>query len=296
MLFRSRCAILLLVLSVGPFACSSNDASPSLRPGGAAGPGGTGSGNGAPGSDGGAPAGGPLASIVLTPTTATVVAGAAKQFTLTAKDASGNPPFPFPSFTWSVSGGGTVGSTGLFAAVTAGGPYTVTVKGGGLSATATVMVTPAPLPTITMGETAILATDDSGNADLLLAQQATLDQAATIRSLSFYVLTAAGNLRLGLYDATGANGGPGAKKAETAEFAAQAGWNAVNVVTPVLLPKGSYWLAYAPSSSDLHFVLAGDGTGMIASFSSPYGPMPDNFDPAPNTTMDHWSFYATLNP
>jgi hypothetical protein len=147
-----------------------------------------------------------------------------------------------------------------------------------------------------MGETTILATDDSGNADNLLAQDATLVSAATIRSLSFYVAAADGNLRLGVYDATGPGGGPGDKKAETAEFAPVDGWNTAKVLVPVLLPAGTYWLAYAPSSNDLHFERADDGTGNIAFFANPYGPMPDTFSTTPNTTMDHWSFYATLTP
>jgi len=65
---------------------------------------------------------------------------------------------------------------------------------------------------ITIGETSVLTSNDSGNGNLLIAQQATLSQTATIQSLSFYVTTASGDLRLGIYDATGPNGGPGAKK------------------------------------------------------------------------------------
>jgi hypothetical protein len=244
----------------------------------------------------GVPLGGPLASIAVTPATASVAAGQLKQFTLVAKDASGNTPYPYPTFTWSVSGGGTIGATGLFNALTVGGPYTITAASGAVSATATVTVTPGVVATITMGETTILNTDDSGNGDNLLAQEAMLVSAATIGSLSFYVAAADGNLRLGVYDATGPDGGPGNKKAETAEFAPVVGWNTAKVLVPVLLPAGTYWLAYTPSSNDLHFERADDGTGNIASFANPYGPMPDTFSTTPNTTMDHWSFYATLTP
>jgi hypothetical protein len=292
--------LVAIVLPVVVFACSSSsDTSPCVsgrncvaHPTGSSGS----SGAGGPGDEAGLPQGGPLAAISLTPATATVTAGSLKQFTMTATDAAGRPPYPYPSFTWSVSGGGTIGDTGLFSAATVGGPYTITVASGALNATATVTVTPAAAKTVTMGETTILATDDSGNADNLLAQEATLDQAATLRSISFYVAAADGNLRLGVYDATGPDGGPGNKKAETAEFVPKMGWNAVDVVTPVLLPAGTYWLAYAPSSNDLHFERADDGTGNIAFFGNPYGPMPDTFDPNPSTTMDHWSFYATLTP
>jgi hypothetical protein len=104
-----------------------------------------------------------------------------------------------------------------------------------------------------MGETNILSLDDSGNANLLIAQAATLSQSGTIQSLSFYVTTASGKLRLGVYDSTGPSGGPGAKKAETNEITPTTGWNTANVITPVLLPAGTYWLAYLPNDNNLHF-------------------------------------------
>src|SRR5688572_12963448 len=62
---------------------------------------------------------------------------------------------------------------------------------------------------ITIGETSILPSGDSGNGNLILSTQVSLSQTATIESLSFYVTTASGNLRLGIYDATGAGGNPG---------------------------------------------------------------------------------------
>ena len=81
-----------------------------------------------------------------------------------------------------------------------------------------------------------------------------IKQAATIQSLSFYVSAASGNLILGIYDATGPNGGPGALKASTASFAAKTGWNTANVVTPVSLAAGTYWMAFLPSSNTLTFL------------------------------------------
>jgi hypothetical protein len=60
-----------------------------------------------------------------------------------------------------------------------------------------------------MDETTVLTGDDSGNGNLLLVQDATLSAQKTIQSFSFYVNQASGQLRLGVYDATGANGGPG---------------------------------------------------------------------------------------
>ncbi|MBI2669681.1 MAG: DUF2341 domain-containing protein [Candidatus Yanofskybacteria bacterium] len=147
---------------------------------------------------------------------------------------------------------------------------------------------------ITIGETNILSLDDSRNANLLVAQNTLLSQSATIQSLSFYITTAAGSLRLGIYDATGPGGGPGAKRAETASFTPVTGWNTTNVISPVSLPAGTYWLAYLPSSNTLAFrknVTAGI-SGRYYSFI--YGTMPVTFSTAPSTTSSHWSLYATL--
>ncbi len=47
---------------------------------------------------------------------------------------------------------------------------------------------------ITIGETPVLSSGDSQNGNRLLAQSATLPQAATVESLSFYVTTAGGSL------------------------------------------------------------------------------------------------------
>src|SRR3989344_9553336 len=113
--------------------------------------------------------------------------------------------------------------------------------------------------TVTIGETTILTNPDNGNGNLLVAQSTTLSQTATIQSLSFYVTTAGGNLRLGIYDATGPGGGPGTKMAETNSFTPITGWNTANVVTPVSLTVGTYWLAYLPSSSSLGFKIDYNG-------------------------------------
>lgn len=148
---------------------------------------------------------------------------------------------------------------------------------------------------ITIGETTALTVDDSGNANLILAQNAQLTQAATIQSLSFYVTQAAGKLRLAIYDSTGPGGKPGAKKAETAEITPVVGWNTANVATPVNLPAGTYWLVYAPNQNSLHF-MKGQTAGVSNAYAGfTYGPMPTTFPTSTNTDPSHWSFYATLN-
>ena len=128
---------------------------------------------------------------------------------------------------------------------------------------------PPPVSTITIGETSILSVTDGNNGNRLVAQRATLSQTATIQSLSFYIVTASGNLRLGIYDATGPGGGPGAKKAETASITPTTGWNTANV-TPVSLPPGTYWLAYLPSINSLKFKGESSG-GTSKLYSFPFG-------------------------
>jgi hypothetical protein len=93
-----------------------------------------------------------LTTIAVSPSSASVQTGGTQQFTGTGLDQFGNPVSPQPAFTWSVSGGGSIGATGLFTAgSTAGGPFTVTASSGGVSGTATVTVTAPPvLTTITV--------------------------------------------------------------------------------------------------------------------------------------------------
>jgi hypothetical protein len=96
---------------------------------------------------------------------------------------------------------------------------------------------------VTIGANAVLSDGDSQNGNLVLAQSAALSQAATIESLSFYVTRAAGQLLLGIYDASGATGRPGKLLAQTKSFTPVKGWNTQSVVTPVALAAGNYWLA-----------------------------------------------------
>ena len=159
----------------------------------------------------------------------------------------------------------------------------------------TPVATPVAAPaSFTIGETALQTSIDGGNGNLMVAQSATLAKAGTIQSMSFYVNQAAGTLRLALYDASGPAGGPGTKKAETASITPVTGWNTVNVLSPVTLPAGTYWLAYLPSSNDLHFLL-NPSSGNLSYYSFPSGVMPATFSKTPSTGVGHWSFKATLN-
>jgi hypothetical protein len=122
-----------------------------------------------------------LTSIVVSPASASVAASATQQFTATGRDQFGANLAAQPSFTWNVSGGGAIDSTGLFTAgATAGGPFTVSAANG-VSGTATVSVfVPNVAPTIATAAAAspspatgtttvlsVLGADDAGEANLV---------------------------------------------------------------------------------------------------------------------------------
>ena len=135
---------------------------------------------------------------------------------------------------------------------------------------------------------------DTGNVKYLWAQSTTLAQAATIQSLSFYVKAASGSLMLGIYDATGPNGGPGALKASTNSFTAVTGWNTANVTSPVSLAAGAYWLAFIPSSSSITFMKS-NASGACRYQNSGFGSLPKTFWPSPTSCASTiFSLYGTL--
>jgi hypothetical protein len=145
-----------------------------------------------------------------------------------------------------------------------------------------------------MGVTDILTRLDNGNANLLIAQKATLSQTATLNSLSFYVVNPAGSLFLGLY--SGSAAAPGSLLAATPVFTPVAGWNTVKVVTPVALQPGTYWLSYLPSSNALSFEATASLTGIEVNKPFSFAPLPGTFPAQFATEQAQWSFYATLTP
>ena len=91
-------------------------------------------------------------AIAVSPATASLTVGGTQSFGATLLDQFGNAMASQPpSFTWSVNGGGTINSSGLFSATTAGGPYVVTATSGSISNTASVTVNPTSA-TVTLGD------------------------------------------------------------------------------------------------------------------------------------------------
>jgi hypothetical protein len=117
-----------------------------------------------------------LTTITVAPTTASVPTGGTQQYTATARDQFASPMATQPAFAWSVSGGGTISSAGLFTAGgTPGGPFPVTAASGGVSGTAQVTVT-AGSTTITLTPVADAHVRDGSSAGTNFGTATTLEQ------------------------------------------------------------------------------------------------------------------------
>jgi hypothetical protein len=151
----------------------------------------------------------------------------------------------------------------------------------------------APRPEA-IGETSIFAIDDSGNGNLLITQAATIDRAARLQELSFYVSEPAGRLRLGIYDSSGPDQLPGRLIASTSELAAVRGWNHARVATPTWLAAGTYWLAYLSDDNALHFRRAGQDSGTSFAAAYPYAALPLEYPANPQSLTDQWSCFCYI--
>src|SRR5439155_78233 len=121
-------------------------------------------------------------SVVVSPAWATVAPNGTQAFTASLKDQFGAAMASQPTFTWSVSAGGTVDSSGVFTAGgTAGGPFTVTAADSGSSLQGTGSVTvsnsvptvavnaaasPNPVTSGTTTSLSVLGADDGGESHL----------------------------------------------------------------------------------------------------------------------------------
>jgi hypothetical protein len=90
-----------------------------------------------------------LATLTISPTTATVAVNGTVQFGASGTR-TGSSVTTIKGETWTVAGGGTVTQDGLFTAGSTPGTSTITVTCGGKSAVATVTVIAGPLATITV--------------------------------------------------------------------------------------------------------------------------------------------------
>jgi hypothetical protein len=102
-----------------------------------------------------------LSSIVVSPSNTTVLIGGTQQFSATGRDQFGY--MMSPTFSWSVTGGGTISASGLFTATSAGGPFSVIANSGGSYGYASVTVQSLPQISVNASDpTAAEAGPDTG--------------------------------------------------------------------------------------------------------------------------------------
>jgi hypothetical protein len=118
--------------------------------------------------------------VSVTPASKTLLPNESQQFTAAAVDQFGRPFLPAPTLTWTVNGGGSVTTTGMFTAGNAlGGPYLVRAVAGAKSSTSTVTIAnggvplfveaPSATPSTVTGRTTLLrakADDELGESAL----------------------------------------------------------------------------------------------------------------------------------
>ncbi len=147
-----------------------------------------------------------LAHLALTPSNAaqTIKPGQTVQFTLTGYDQYGA-TYPLTVMTWTVSGGGTIDTNGLFTATTNAYPVTVTATSGGLSQTYAFRVGAAPVLSainvtpgftrVVQGSTAQFTAagfDQYGNAYPLSSVTWSISGVGTISNAGLYTASALG--------------------------------------------------------------------------------------------------------
>jgi hypothetical protein len=154
--------------------------------------------------------------------------------------------------------------------------------------------------TIYLGETSIMPTDDSGNDGWIIACRAALASSGTINSLSFYIdeYYSSTKMRLAVYADDGSGVNPGALKAKTAEFTINAGtqWWTRNVIIPVVLAPGTYWLSVVYDVDQIVFRKAASGSSHdVVGRTYAYADFPDPWGTHTNDWDTRCSFYGTLS-
>jgi hypothetical protein len=99
-----------------------------------------------------------LTSVVVTPNVNNLTAGQTQQLTATGYDQFGNAMSTQPTFTWNISGSGTVSTSGLYTSPSTGTLDTVTATTGSLSATASMYVVSSPWVSADIGSPGVTGT------------------------------------------------------------------------------------------------------------------------------------------
>ena len=96
--------------------------------------------------------------------------------------------------------------------------------------------------TIILGDNFVESATDYNNYQQVIVTKQLLLQPGILRNISCYIVTAVGQLTLGIYNSSDASGsGPGWLRAATTTFVPVVGWNTVVMQSTVVFPAGYYW-------------------------------------------------------
>ncbi|MEN6626346.1 MAG: hypothetical protein ABFD69_08985, partial [Candidatus Sumerlaeia bacterium] len=161
------------------------------------------------------------------------------------------------------------------------------------TATPTPTPTPVPVSTVTMGVDTVLGKSDAKNKTYTLASKVELTQSATLKSISAYIKTASGNMRMAVYRDN--SGRPGALVAQTNAFATKVGWNTVPVTDQTqVLTAGCYWLAFEVDNNTVSIAAASTGGAYVYKSNWTYQPFPSTYPTISGSGYWNFSIYATL--
>jgi hypothetical protein len=183
-----------------------------------------------------------LTSITVSPVNASVAMGATQQFTVTAKDQFAVNLIVPPTFSWSVSGGGSINANGLFTAGNAvGGPFTATATSGGVSGTANISVTAG---VNILGNNLVGTGNDASGANDLNCWRFQATSSFTANNMRINLASAlTGRMKLAIYADN--NGSPGVLLITTNELInPSSGWVTFTLANGNSITSGNYyWLA-----------------------------------------------------
>jgi hypothetical protein len=239
---------------------------------------------------------GPLAQIGVTPASATVAPGGQQQFSATGADLLGDTLNAQPAFVWSVSGGGTIDSNGVFTAGSAvGGPFNVVAASGGITGTASVSV-------VAVGGGTIGNTKEGTSTDTLWDNGAWINlgrfQAGSnmvVSTIFAKVGAVSGSYKCAIYTDNG--GTPNALLAGTAEVTSPTnGWNMFPLATALVLTNGqAYWLAIWSDDASAT-VYYSDSSGTLRWGQYDYGAWPDPISTSGGSSLDYCIFATRIAP
>jgi hypothetical protein len=207
-----------------------------------------------------------VASIAVSPGTATVVPGGKQQFSAAARDQFGNALATQPKFTWSLASGsvGTINTSGLYTAPAKSGSAVVRATAGGITGSATVSVA---------SSTVVFRDDFSNGAG---------NWTVTSGYYDYYVVNIDGNNRLMVYNDGSTISRVVAGQSSWANYSYQATLNidglstgSASLLARVQDNTHLYFFGYNVALGEWMIALRNGPTVSILATSAPFALVPD---------------------